>query len=85
MKNKALSAMTETSAASTFLHGAPFSQKYTQRPREICIPEVIENKRVKKSLLKMKIPLDKILFSDTISLVEKCAPTQSGRFAFMAL
>ena len=47
-----------------------------------CIPEVIENKRVKKSLLNVKIPLDKILFCDRISLVEKCAPAQVGAFCF---
>jgi len=36
--------------------------------------QVIENKGLKKSLLKMKFWLDKILFCDRISLVEKCAP-----------
>jgi len=40
---------------------------------------------LKNIYYKMKIPLDKILFSGSISLVEKCAPTQSGRFAFMAI
>jgi hypothetical protein len=46
--------------------------------------DVIEKNRVKKSLQKVKIFLDKILFCDTLVLVEKCAPTQSGRFAFWA-
>ncbi len=39
----------------------------------------IENTGLKKSLPKVQFSLDKILFSDRISLVEKCAPTQSGR------
>jgi hypothetical protein len=48
-----------------------------------CASELVEKKRVKKSFQKVKNFLDKILFCDTLSLVEKHAPTQSGRFAFM--
>jgi hypothetical protein len=44
--------------------------------------EVVESAKVKKSLRKTKVFLDKLLGCGTLSLVEKYAPTQSGRFAF---
>jgi hypothetical protein len=44
--------------------------------------QLIEKARIKKSLRKSKVFLDKILGCGTLSLVEKYAPIQSGRFAF---
>lgn len=82
MKNKAVSAMTGASAVFALLHGNKSLTAVKGGHSEFCIPEVIENKRVKKSLLNVKISLDKILFCDRISLVEKYAPTQVGAFCF---
>jgi hypothetical protein len=48
------------------------------------ILQVREKKRLKKISKKVKNFLDKILFCDRVMFIEKCAPTQSGRFAFMA-
>ncbi len=56
----------------------------SDEPALFVVPNSLKRKRIKKSLRKVKIFLDKILFCDTLSLVEKCAPIQSGRFAFMA-
>src|SRR5882672_4166569 len=47
--------------------------------------QLIEKAGIKKSLRKSKVSLDKIVACGTLSLVEKCAPIQSGRFAFWAL
>jgi len=47
-----------------------------------CALELVEKKRIKEFLKKVKKILDKILFCNIVTDIEKCAPTQSGRFAF---
>jgi len=47
-----------------------------------CALELVEKKRIKEFLKKVKKILDKILFCGIVTDIEKCAPTQSGRFAF---
>ena len=59
-----------------------FQKMRDSSPFDFCVLQVIENKGLKKSLLKMKFSLDKILFCARISLVEKCAPIQVGAFCF---
>jgi hypothetical protein len=44
---------------------------------------LLKTKGVKKKQKFLKISLDKNWKCGTLSLVEKCAPTQSGRFAFL--
>jgi len=50
-----------------------------------CALELVEKKRIKEFLKKVKKILDKILFCGIVTHIEKCAPTQSGRFAFRAV
>jgi hypothetical protein len=54
-------------------------------PFEKCgigLGDVVENKKLKKSLQKVKVSLDKILDFDTLSLVESCVPVLTGTFCF---
>lgn len=44
----------------------------------------LKTKQLKNIFKFCKMPLDKSIISDILVLVEKCAPTQSGRFAFRA-
>jgi len=48
------------------------------RPRRVLLKTI----GVKKFSKKVKIALDKSLFSDTIVFVDKCVPVQPGLFAF---
>lgn len=78
MKDHAAAAMTGTMAASGLFRTSFGFLAFRIFP----ILQAYEKRGLKKSFKKVKNFLDKFLFYDIVRGIEKCAPIQSGRFAF---